>query len=266
MASVRASSHDNVHEFRRAATQEPLILLVPGLHDSGPRHWQTRWEAERPDARRVELGMWDDPHRNTWVNQLNLAIQRAGRPVVLVAHSLGCLAVAWWAHYEQAVAGSPVVGAMLVAPPDVDRPGADSRLARFSACPRQELPFPAFLVASRNDPWCNQRTAYALARDWGCRFADAGDTGHINADSPIGEWHFGQALLKQLLREHARGQAEPANDPGRLREASVPLPRRPGPSCPAGPCPADQPNRAARVAAAAVTSDQVASKPAGSPK
>lgn len=200
-----ATLNTNIHDFRpqppRGAAQEPLILLVPGLHDSGPDHWQTRWETERPDARRVELGMWDDPHRNTWVNKLNLAIHRAGRPVVLVAHSLGCLAVAWWAEYERPEFGNPVIGALLVAPPDVDHPGADPRLARFSACPRQELPFPSFLVASRNDPWCNQRTAYALARDWGCRFADAGDAGHINAEAGVGDWAFGQALLKQLLRE-----------------------------------------------------------------
>ena len=130
-------SHDAVFAHSQ---QEPLILLVPGLHDSGPGHWQTLWETSRPDARRVELGMWDDPHRNIWVNQLNLAIHRANRPVVLVAHSLGCLAVAWWAEYEQPAHGVPVIGALLVAPPDVDRPGADPRLARFSACPRSALP------------------------------------------------------------------------------------------------------------------------------
>ena len=49
----------------------------------------------------VELGMWDQPHRNTWINQLNLAIRAADRPVILAAHSLGCLAVAWWAQPEQ---------------------------------------------------------------------------------------------------------------------------------------------------------------------
>ncbi len=77
-----------------------LVLTIPGLGNSGPDHWQTRWEAQRPDCRRVELGMWDAPYRNTWVNQLNLAIHCARAPVVLAAHSLGCLTVAWWANYE----------------------------------------------------------------------------------------------------------------------------------------------------------------------
>ncbi|MBW8752835.1 MAG: serine hydrolase family protein [Sphingomonadales bacterium] len=180
--------------------QDPLILLIPGLHDSGPDHWQTRWERKYANARRVELGMWDDPHRNTWVNKLNLAIHRAERPVVLVAHSLGCLTVAWWAEYEQPGPDSGVIGALLAAPPDVDRPGLDPRLARFSACPRAELPFPSVVAASQNDPYCSQRSAISLARDWGSRFADAGAVGHINAASDLGDWPLGERLLDQLLR------------------------------------------------------------------
>ncbi len=180
---------------------EPLVLIIPGLNDSGPRHWQTLWERKLAECTRVDLGMWDNPHRNTWVNKLNLAIDRADRPIILVAHSLGCLAVAWWAEYERSALGhnqgeNPVKGALLVAPPDVDRPGIDPRIARFGAAPRGELPFPAFLVASRNDPWCNLRTAAQLAQDWGCRFADAGAVGHINAESTwaIGRWVNGYCV------------------------------------------------------------------------
>jgi predicted alpha/beta hydrolase family esterase len=188
------------HNSWRHDDRDPLILLIPGLNDSGPEHWQTRWQGKLPHAERVDLGLWDDPHRNTWVNKLNLAIHRAGRPVLLVAHSLGCLTVAWWAEYEQPGPRSKVIGALLVAPPDVDRPGLDPRLARFGACPRAELPFPSTLAASQNDPYCSQRTAMALARDWGSRFADAGAVGHINADSAIGDWPLGERLLAQMLR------------------------------------------------------------------
>ena len=193
----------------------PLILIVPGLNNSNPRHWQSLWEQERDDCRRVDLGMWDDPHRNTWVNKLNLAIHQANRPVVLVAHSLGCLAVAWWAQYERPSYGNPVVSALLVAPPDVDRPGADPRLARFGCCPREPLPFPSFLAASQNDGYCQLRTARLLASDWGSSFVFAGAIGHINADSGIGDWAAGKDLLNRLLRNH-RGRRE--------RElASIPL-------------------------------------------
>jgi predicted alpha/beta hydrolase family esterase len=190
-----------------APVQEPLILIIPGLNDSGPDHWQTLWERRYPNALRVDLGMWDDPHRNTWVNKLNLAIHRAGRPVVLVAHSLGCLTVAWWAEYERPGPDRAIIGALLVAPPDVDRPGLDPRLARFSSCPRQPLPFRSTLVASRNDPFCPSRTAITLARDWGSRFADAGEAGHINADSGHGSWPEGERLLAQLLPSRHTGTA-----------------------------------------------------------
>ncbi|WP_066531542.1 alpha/beta hydrolase [Erythrobacter sp. CCH5-A1] len=185
---------------------DPLILIIPGLGNSGPDHWQTKWEAQIPDAERVELGMWDDPHRNTWVNKINLAVHRAGRPVILVAHSLGCHAVAWWAEYEQPAYGNPVVGALLVAPPDAERSGVDERIARFAPTPRRALPFPAFLAASENDHYCSLRTARGLAADWGATFAYAGSIGHINADSGIDDWAFGQLLLAQLLREHRTRQ------------------------------------------------------------
>ena len=211
------------HTFELALEQahlakDPLVLIVPGLNNSNSEHWQSRWERQRDDCARVDLGMWDDPHRNTWVNKLNLAIYRAQRPVVLVAHSLGCLAVAWWAEYEQPAQGNPVVGALLVAPPDVDRPGTDPRLARFGAAPRSPLPFPAFLAASRDDGYCRQRTARMLASDWDVRFADAGAVGHINAESGLGDWDFGQVLLEQLLREHRMRHRAPGTAAWQQRE------------------------------------------------
>jgi len=181
------------------STRTPLVLTVPGLNNSGPNHWQTLWEQQRGDCQRVELGMWDRPHRNTWVNQLNLAIRQAGRPVVLAAHSLGCLAVAWWAQLERPEPGSNVLGALLVAPPEVDFFPLDERIAPFAPTPAEPLPFRSILVASQNDPYMGFHTSRRLAKTWGSNFADAGRIGHINADSGIGDWPFGQFLLQQLL-------------------------------------------------------------------
>lgn len=166
--------------------------------------------------------MWDDPHRNTWVNKINIAIHRAQRPMILVAHSLGCHAVAWWAEYERPGIGNPVVGALLVAPPDVERDGVDPRLARFAPVPRAPLPFRTFLAASRNDPYAKIAVARERAKDWGATFADAGAVGHINADSPIGDWDFGLLLLAQLMRDHriAAGLAADANPLRRLLSRS----------------------------------------------
>lgn len=206
---------------------EPLILIVPGINNSNPQHWQSRWEAQRDDCHRVDLGMWDNPHRNTWVNKLNLAIHRTERPVILVAHSLGCLAVAWWAEWEQPTYGNPVVGGLLVAPPDVDRPGTDARLARFGSCPRRPLPFPSFLAASQNDHYCTLRTAQMLASDWNCRFEFAGAVGHINADSGLGDWDLGKKLLDVLLWQHRYGQESPdaARRPRRWARPDVARPQ-----------------------------------------
>lgn len=183
---------------------QPVILTVPGLGNSGPGHWQTIWEARLPRCRRVDLGLWEDPHRNTWVNKLNLAIQRAEGPVVLAAHSLGCLAVAWWTEYEQPggpVDGGKVIGALLVAPPDVEERPLDRRLTRFAPVPESALPFPSILVASRNDPYLTMAQARRLARRWDARLADAGESGHINAASELGDWAFGRLLLNTLLPE-----------------------------------------------------------------
>jgi predicted alpha/beta hydrolase family esterase len=177
---------------------EPLVLLMPGLNDSGSAHWQTLWEDEVPDCARVELGRWDNPCRNTWVNQINLAIYKAGRPVILVAHSLGCHAVAWWNEYERPDPDGPVKGALLVAPPDVEQDRADPRLARFAPVMPRELAFPSTLAASRDDPYITFGRARRLARIWKSRFIDAGWLGHINADSGIGSWPFGQFLLRQV--------------------------------------------------------------------
>jgi len=183
----------------------PDILLVPGLHNSGPGHWQTNWEQRLPHARRVDLGLWDDPHRNTWVGKLALAIGRSERPVVLVAHSLGCHVVAWWAEYEAAFNAavraaelSCVVGALLVAPPDVEENPVDRRFTRFAPLPSTQLPFPSIVVGSRDDPYVSISQARRISQRWGAQFADAGAIGHVNARSALGDWPFGLSLLRRL--------------------------------------------------------------------
>lgn len=187
--------------YHPAANHDPLILIVPESPDTAPQHWQTRWERSRDDCRRVDLGTWDRPHRNTWVNKLNLAIYRAERPVLLVGHGLGCLTIAWWAEYERPAVGA-VIGALLIAPPDPELSNANRRLAKFGAAPRQPLPFPAVVVASADDPGCSLSRVIELARDWDCRFTEAGAVGHLDAASRVGDWALGQRLLDRMLREH----------------------------------------------------------------
>lgn len=192
------------------------ILTVPGLNGSGPGHWQTLWEQARPDTSRVELGMWSTPHRNAWITKLDRAIATARAPVILAAHSLGCLAVAWWAALSPQPYGWPVAGALLAAPADVDARDARPELSAFAPAPRLPLPFPSIVVASSDDPWCTLDRAHSLAVDWGSHFVEAGEHGHLNADSDIGWWAEGQELLERvILAAGARGD-EPAK-PGEAR-------------------------------------------------
>lgn len=179
---------------------DPLVLTVPGLNGSGPTHWQTLWEISRPDTERVELGMWGNPRRNAWVTRLDQAIRNARAPVILVAHSLGCLAVAWWAQLSGQPYGWPVAGALLVAPADVDKPGVCRELQDFAPSPKGLLPFPSIVVSSSDDAWVSPQHAHDLASYWGSHFVDAGPIGHINAASGIGWWDEGQALLDRVIR------------------------------------------------------------------
>ncbi len=188
--------------------QTPVILTVPGLNNSGPQHWQTLWENDRDDFERVDLAVWDRPVRTLWVNKLNLAIRRhADRPVILVAHSLSCLAVAWWAQYERPAYGSAVAGALLVAPPEVDIAPLKQELVPFAPAPILQLPFPSILVASRNDPYIRFERARRLATFWGSSFIDAGAVGHINADSALGKWSYGRTLLDRLVTHVSGSQS-----------------------------------------------------------
>lgn len=195
---------------------QPTILTVPGLGGSGPSHWQTLWEQARPDTVRVELGMWNTPHRNAWVTKLDQAIRSAQAPVVLAAHSLGCLAVAWWAELTHQPYGWPVAGALLVAPADVDRADAQPELAAFGPSPTKPLPFPSIVVASRDDPWITIERAHSLAVGWGSHFVDAGEQGHINAASGVGWWSEGQELLNRVIGAAADSRGRPLS-PGDAR-------------------------------------------------
>lgn len=179
--------------------RRPLILTVPGLGGSGPAHWQSVWEQSRGDTAQIDLGMWDSPRRNAWVTKLDQAIRAAQAPVILAAHSLGCLSVAWWAELAGQPWGWPVAGALLVAPPDVDRADACGEIRGFAPSPRTQLPFPSILVASEDDPYATPQRSFDMARDWGSHFVNIGEHGHINAASDLGHWHEGQALLDRLI-------------------------------------------------------------------
>jgi uncharacterized protein len=184
---------------RTAQRENPTILNVPGLDNSGPAHWQTRWERLYPWFQRVELGLWSTPDRNVWVQRLDEAIRRTAQPVIVVAHSLGCLAVGWWAALMGQAYREPVAGALLVAPADPEHALAAPCITRFGPTPSLPLPFPTILVASRNDPYASFDRSAEFARRWGSHLVDAGDAGHLNAESGLGDWPLGLSLVDRLV-------------------------------------------------------------------
>jgi predicted alpha/beta hydrolase family esterase len=177
----------------------PTILLLPGLHNSGDGHWQTIWEHMLPNARRVQQDDWDAPRRTDWVARLDAALAAASGPVLLVAHSLGCALIAWWAATGNVAAhGHKVNGALLVAPPDVERENFPAFVADFAPMPRTALPFGAIVAASSNDPWCGLEKARGWADAWGAQFHEVGAHGHINADSGLGDWPQARGWIEAL--------------------------------------------------------------------
>jgi predicted alpha/beta hydrolase family esterase len=184
-----------------SAPSSPTILLLPGWLDSGPDHWQSRWEALYGD-RRVAQDDWLWPRRGDWMARLDEVIAATAAPVVLVAHSLGCQLVAAWAAHSRH--GARVLAALLVAPPDTERDDMPPNLFNWRVIVRETLPFASLVLVSDDDPFCRPERAQAMAADWGSQFAVIGAAGHINGESGLGDWSQGRALLQDLIGRSAR--------------------------------------------------------------
>lgn len=173
------------------------ILLIPGYGDTLPGHWILRWRDKMPTAREVKQDNVTTPSKDEWMANLLTEIEASSRPVVLVAHSLGCILVA---HGAEALKGK-IRGAYLVAPSDWDRPGLVDTFdgGDFVPIPKNRLPFPVHVVGSRNDPYCDFDRSQELANDWGAHFQDAGEAGHITLESGHGPWPEGMMSFAGFL-------------------------------------------------------------------
>jgi predicted alpha/beta hydrolase family esterase len=185
-----------------AALRACKVLLLPGWLDSGPAHWQSRWESLH-GFERVQQDDWQWPRRGDWMARLDDVIQSAPQqPVLLAAHSLGCQLVAAWAAHSRHTAR--VHGALLVAPPDTERADTPPQLFNWRPIPRGKLPFPSLAVVSSDDPFCSLDRGRGLARNWGSELREIGPRGHINGDSGLGDWPQGLDWLGELAASTAR--------------------------------------------------------------
>lgn len=177
---------------------DAAILILPGLGNSGPGHWQLRWAEKMLTAAIVEQADWDEPDPDDWADTIVQATELMEKPVVLVAHSLACLAVV---RAAGRLSAEKVRGAFLVSPPDLEfnRDVPEAALA-FGPVSREPLPFPSLLVASSTDPFCSLERAADYAAAWGSDFHQAGEAGHINVASGHGPWPEGLLMFTRLMQ------------------------------------------------------------------
>lgn len=168
-------------------------LIVPGLGNSGPEHWQTYFERSGNLFHRVVQADWDAPVCIDWIEAIDQKICEFDTgSVVLVGHSLGCAAIVHWA----AKCKRSIGGAMLVAPSDPEADCYTFPAKGFSPIPLGRLAFPSLVVASDNDVWVSLDRARFFAESWGARFVNLGAAGHINVDSGHTNWDEGLRLLE----------------------------------------------------------------------
>ncbi|MDQ2747386.1 MAG: alpha/beta hydrolase [Acidobacteriota bacterium] len=173
-----------------------VYLIVPGINNSSPQHWQSLWEAQFPDQfRRVEQSNWDTPICADWIETIEAEVQKESpENVILVAHSLGCIAIAQWAKRF----GTRIKGAFLAAPCDCEAGSFTFETKGFTPIPLEKLPFKSLVAASTNDEYISLERAEQFAAAWGSGLVNVGAKGHLNAGAGFGEWDEGLEILKKL--------------------------------------------------------------------
>jgi serine hydrolase len=171
------------------------ILIVVGLYNAGPDHWQSHWEKAFPNMRRVQQDEWDTPVYTDWARRLSETVDSCRKPTLLIAHSLGTTLVMRWAHTAKT---HNMAGAFLVAPSDRDRM-KESPAQGFGPMLLEPLPFPSMVLASRNDELVSFERAQAFAMAWGSRLVDVGPLGHIGSAAKLGIWPQGLVWLGQFI-------------------------------------------------------------------
>ena len=177
------------------------VLFVPGLRDHVAEHWQTLLAKELPGSHTVAPLEHDKLSCAARVEALDRAIAAIDGPVILAAHSAGCLMVVHWAQQHD----RPIRGALLATPADIETqlpPGypmlADLDANGWLPIPREPLPFPSIVAASTNDPLADLGRVLDLSTAWKSRFFLPGAVGHLNPAAGFGPWPQAKGLLEAL--------------------------------------------------------------------
>ncbi len=191
LASYRSRIHSPPES---AAMQTPSVILIPGISNSGPTHWQTLWEAKHPHTIRLQQSDWDHPDCDQWAEQLEALVRTLHEPPVLVAHSLGCLVACRWASQSS----RPIQAALLVAVPDPAGPSFPPEATGFSVLPSGLGHRRVVMVSSTNDPFSSTLYSQQRALAWNAEHITLGALGHINAASGLGDWDQGWGIVERL--------------------------------------------------------------------
>jgi predicted alpha/beta hydrolase family esterase len=197
----------------------PTVLIVPGLRDHVEEHWQTLLAPRLPRVRTVAPMGRQQLDCAARVRAIEEEAGAIDGPIIVVAHSGGVITVAHWALRTRC---RGIVGALLAAPPDFERPmpAGYPTIAELSEggwlpVPRMPLAFPSIVAASRNDPLAHFDRVATLADCWRSRLVDLGEVGHLNPASGFGEWPFAMFFIDEL----ADGAAAGSGSSARLKRA-----------------------------------------------
>ncbi|WP_434339850.1 RBBP9/YdeN family alpha/beta hydrolase [Motilimonas cestriensis] len=182
------------------------IVNVPGYTNAGPQHWQTIIENKYRNVVRVQQDNWENPIREQWIMGVNNTVSQIEGNVILVGHSCGAVAIAQWALqyaktnvYEGSnVNGSKVIGALLVAPADIDADSAIKPIQVQRPLPKEQLPFSTILAYSDNDDHTALERSLWMVDQWGSQGVLFKGASHFHTEAGFGEWLAGEAMINKL--------------------------------------------------------------------
>ncbi|RAV32371.1 RBBP9/YdeN family alpha/beta hydrolase [Corynebacterium heidelbergense] len=175
------------------------ILISPGYTNSGPDHWQTLLENKFTHTFRVQQKSWDLVERQSWMEGIQAAVDRipAQDDILMVGHSCGAVTVAQWAC-EMPIERR-VKALILVAPADVEAPGALPAISPQAPLPSTPIPYSSLLVTSDDDPFLTSERARQFARRWQVSQHHHFESGgHFATNDGFGQWPWIDEIVGQF--------------------------------------------------------------------
>lgn len=155
-------------------------IITIGSSEGIPPAWSSRfrWPSEGDE----HIALEPATRRGIWAAQLDAAVMRADRAVVLVAEGVGCHAASWWARLSPQGYVSRVAGALLFDPQSQTDDG------NSFASPAIALPFPSLVLAPGG------AAPGETVESWGSRLID----GHRQREGEQRPWRSAQRLVERF--------------------------------------------------------------------